>query len=152
MQEIYRLIKIYIIFRLELVIQDEIGYSARPLDAGWSSLVARRAHNPKVAGSNPAPATLKPAAFGRRLYVHPFGIRSRRCSGPKHSRPVDGRWRIRGLAREGWPSRGASRKTGARIPRRAARRRKAGRIFFRVAPVLLFGPGRRQVARAVRLR
>jgi hypothetical protein len=25
--------------------------------AGWSSLVARRAHNPKVAGSNPAPAT-----------------------------------------------------------------------------------------------
>src|SRR5437588_5119863 len=28
-------------------------------DAGWSSLVARRAHNPKVAGSNPAPATTK---------------------------------------------------------------------------------------------
>ena len=28
-----------------------------PHDAGWSSLVARRAHNPKVAGSNPAPAT-----------------------------------------------------------------------------------------------
>ncbi len=27
------------------------------LIAGWSSLVARRAHNPKVAGSNPAPAT-----------------------------------------------------------------------------------------------
>ncbi len=24
--------------------------------AGWSSLVARRAHNPKVAGSNPASA------------------------------------------------------------------------------------------------
>ena len=24
--------------------------------AGWSSLVARRAHNPKVVGSNPAPA------------------------------------------------------------------------------------------------
>ena len=29
------------------------GYSG----AGWSSLAARRAHNPKVAGSNPAPAT-----------------------------------------------------------------------------------------------
>ena len=29
------------------------------LSAGWSSLVARRAHNPKVAGSNPAPATFK---------------------------------------------------------------------------------------------
>src|SRR5271156_4004613 len=27
-----------------------------PHGAGWSSLVARRAHNPKVAGSNPAPA------------------------------------------------------------------------------------------------
>ena len=27
--------------------------------AGWSSPVARRAHNPKVAGSNPAPATTK---------------------------------------------------------------------------------------------
>ena len=26
--------------------------------AGWSSLVARWAHNPKVVGSNPAPATL----------------------------------------------------------------------------------------------
>ena len=29
----------------------------RSTDAGWSSLVARRAHNPKVVGSNPAPAT-----------------------------------------------------------------------------------------------
>ena len=35
--------------------------------AGWSSQVARRAHNPKVAGSNPAPAIRKPCirrAFG----------------------------------------------------------------------------------------
>ena len=30
-----------------------------PRDAGWSSQVARRAHNPEVAGSNPAPATGK---------------------------------------------------------------------------------------------
>ena len=29
-------------------------------NAGWSSLVARWAHNPKVAGSNPAPATNLP--------------------------------------------------------------------------------------------
>ncbi len=29
------------------------------LYAGWSSLVARRAHNPKVNGSNPFPATKK---------------------------------------------------------------------------------------------
>ena len=28
-----------------------------PVIAGWSSLAARRAHNPKVVGSNPAPAT-----------------------------------------------------------------------------------------------
>ena len=28
--------------------------------AGWSSLVARRAHNPEVTGSNPVPATMKP--------------------------------------------------------------------------------------------
>ena len=32
-------------------------------DAGWSSLAARRAHNPKVTGSNPVPATkYKPKA------------------------------------------------------------------------------------------
>ena len=31
--------------------------------AGWSSLVARRAHNPKVVGSNPAPATTKQIEF-----------------------------------------------------------------------------------------
>jgi hypothetical protein len=31
--------------------------------AGWSSLVARRAHNPKVAGSNPAPAINKHNIF-----------------------------------------------------------------------------------------
>ena len=28
-------------------------------DAGWSSSVARRAHNPEVIGSNPVPATKK---------------------------------------------------------------------------------------------
>ena len=33
-------------------------------DAGWSSLVARRAHNPKVAGSNPAPATKQNSRSG----------------------------------------------------------------------------------------
>src|SRR6185295_17462595 len=51
------------------------GY--RGTDAGWSSQVARWAHNPKVAGSNPAPVTKKfsrqasrPALFllgGRRV-------------------------------------------------------------------------------------
>ena len=33
------------------------GQEGRRNDAGWSSLVARRAHNPEVVGSNPAPAT-----------------------------------------------------------------------------------------------
>jgi hypothetical protein len=32
-------------------------YIAFHLNAGWSSLVARQAHNLKAAGSNPAPAT-----------------------------------------------------------------------------------------------
>ena len=37
------------------------------LGAGWSSPVARWAHNPKVAGSNPAPATK--SARGQRSDV-----------------------------------------------------------------------------------
>ena len=36
----------------------EISIMLADFDAGWSSLVARRAHNPKVVGSNPAPATI----------------------------------------------------------------------------------------------
>jgi predicted GIY-YIG superfamily endonuclease len=34
-----------------------VPYIALHLNAGWSSLVARQAHNLKAAGSNPAPAT-----------------------------------------------------------------------------------------------
>jgi hypothetical protein len=34
------------------------GSNSKVSVAGWSSLVARRAHNPKVVGSNPAPATI----------------------------------------------------------------------------------------------
>ena len=41
--------------------------------AGWSSSVARRAHNPKVAGSNPAPATKEvPAQKGFPIYRKPL--------------------------------------------------------------------------------
>ena len=36
-------------------------------NAGWSSLVARRAHNPKVVGSNPAPATIYQKRVSRFL-------------------------------------------------------------------------------------
>ncbi len=35
----------------------ECSNMRRLIDAGWSSPVARRAHNPEVAGSNPVPAT-----------------------------------------------------------------------------------------------
>src|SRR5580700_9118601 len=35
------------------------AHTVRYHDAGWSSSVARWAHNPEVAGSNPAPATRK---------------------------------------------------------------------------------------------
>ena len=34
-----------------------VAVRLRPSDAGWSSPVARQAHNLKAAGSNPAPAT-----------------------------------------------------------------------------------------------
>jgi hypothetical protein len=36
---------------------DEMNHLRYYIDAGWSSLVARWAHNPKVEGSNPSPAT-----------------------------------------------------------------------------------------------
>ena len=45
----------------------------RKNDAGWSSPVARWAHNPKVAGSNPVPAT----KYFNRLSIFPaFGAGS----------------------------------------------------------------------------
>ena len=37
-------------------------------DAGWSSMVARRAHNPKVVGSNPAPATNIKTPLSKRCF------------------------------------------------------------------------------------
>ena len=44
-----------------------LGYNPKlNNDAGWSSPEARRAHNPKVAGSNPVPATQCPdSSVGR---------------------------------------------------------------------------------------
>ena len=42
--------------------------------AGWSSPVARQAHNLKVAGSNPAPATSKVAALRGGFFL-PSGSR-----------------------------------------------------------------------------
>jgi hypothetical protein len=37
--------------------------------AGWSSPVARQAHNLKVAGSNPAPATIPNRLGGKDLWL-----------------------------------------------------------------------------------
>ncbi len=47
--------------RFSLVI---CGLKFNIIVAGWSSLVARRAHNPKVVGSNPAPAIVVPWCRG----------------------------------------------------------------------------------------
>ena len=44
--------------------------------AGWSSLVARRAHNPKVASSNLAPATMGSVP---RHGAEPFSHTDRKC-------------------------------------------------------------------------
>jgi hypothetical protein len=43
-------------------------------DAGWSSLVARWAHNPEVAGSNPAPATKLSRDFASHLLSGVGGV------------------------------------------------------------------------------
>ena len=48
------------------------GARIAPHAAGWSSLVARRAHNPKVAGSNPAPAIRKPPLARRLSFLAAF--------------------------------------------------------------------------------
>ena len=40
---------------------DRKGAMRYDVNAGWSSLVARWAHNPKVEGSNPSPATKTPS-------------------------------------------------------------------------------------------
>ena len=39
----------------------QYGVEVKLNSAGWSSLEARRAHNPKVTGSNPVPATFLPS-------------------------------------------------------------------------------------------
>src|SRR6516225_1442438 len=53
-------------------------------DAGWSSSVARWAHNPEVAGSNPAPATKARGPFSNRERA--FCMRS--VHGFVHERPL----------------------------------------------------------------
>jgi hypothetical protein len=82
--------------------------------AGWSSQVARWAHNPEVAGSNPAPATKKPWSGAhlvqgcRRLTSGlSFGLASEGrvsrvdFSGPAHDCV---RMLVQGVRGERWPS------------------------------------------------
>src|SRR6185436_19809606 len=57
----------------------QLSPSSQRRDAGWSSLVARRAHNPKVACSNHAPATLRGPQVERLA-----GLCFRRRSAPPH--------------------------------------------------------------------
>src|SRR5437773_11413019 len=59
------------------------GVFAEYHGAGWSSLVARRAHNPKVRGSNPLPATNESQGV-RECSLTPF---SRPCVGPGAPQP-----------------------------------------------------------------
>ncbi len=60
--------------------------------AGWSSQVARRAHNPEVAGSNPAPAMTEGPGNGAFSFSHPqrLGAISGKTSGcaPQHPKSV----------------------------------------------------------------
>ena len=55
---LWRLLYLTVAFRSR-VIPDSLLRTSGTYSAGWSSLVARRAHNPEVVGSNPAPATKK---------------------------------------------------------------------------------------------
>ena len=47
------------------------AYIPAPSDAGWSSPVARQAHNLKVTGSNPVPATIKKSPARSRAFFMP---------------------------------------------------------------------------------
>src|SRR5262249_55791522 len=66
-----------------------VGYASWVI-AGWSSPVARWAHNPKVAGSNPAPATIHDRALEDGQSPRPF-VRQGFAKGVSANRP-DHRW------------------------------------------------------------
>ena len=69
------LVEVVVITVLQRVI---VLYTMWPCDAGWSSLAARRAHNPKVVGSNPTPATkcCNPGPRSSGVCFWCFGYRS----------------------------------------------------------------------------
>ena len=69
------------IFLIFLIDTRSKKYYLTWIAAGWSSLVARRAHNPKVVGSNPAPAT-KTITRGYVKNVAPFFVTCFSVSNP----------------------------------------------------------------------
>ena len=77
--------------RPEIALQVERGIPIIrvPIDAGWSSLVARRAHNPKVVGSNPAPATTTRTVCCNRYAGRKAIIRTREAGDRKILSPFD---------------------------------------------------------------
>ena len=58
-------------------------------DAGWSSLEARRAHNPKVAGSNPAPATNLNQGVSSKSWPLFFWLKNHSPHYSPHDRPIE---------------------------------------------------------------
>ena len=94
--------------------------------AGWSSQVARRAHNPKVEGSNPSPATKKIFTLAR-FRVHRRRRRSR-YSTPRVCSCLADRLKWFGESLKGAVEDGSSRcfddgalRRGKPLPRRGAR-------------------------------
>ena len=64
---LWRLLYLTVAFRSR-AIPDSLLRTSGTYSAGWSSLVARRAHNPEVVGSNPAPATIHSTPFFRTAF------------------------------------------------------------------------------------
>src|ERR1700678_2585256 len=58
-------------------------YTIRHFIAGWSSPVARQAHNLKVTGSNPVPAPKKKPAKSMTWRALPFWVRTAALSHPQ---------------------------------------------------------------------
>ena len=50
-------VSLFSFMKVSFLPKSEHKFRAADINAGWSSPVARQAHNLKVAGSNPAPAT-----------------------------------------------------------------------------------------------
>ena len=61
-------------FFFRLLLTKRVSACINPLQpaAGWSSQVARRAHNPEVTGSNPVPATSRPGNWSAFFMPWPW--------------------------------------------------------------------------------